>query len=74
MVIELEKDDLVNLITTQTPQEYDRLKFNQCGYGKWSFYHSKWEWKLEKLFSLSEEELLDLYSYLRGRVYVFLKE
>lgn len=74
MTIMLEKEDLVNLVMSQTPCEEDRIKFTINHLGIWSFYDSRWKWNIDTLFKMSEESLLDLYSYLRGTLYTFLKE
>lgn len=74
MIVNLEKDDLINLIRSQTPQDSDFLAFTNNRLGKWSFYHSRWDWYITSLYKKSEEELLDLYSYLRGMTYMYVKE
>lgn len=74
MLVELEKEDLVNLVMSQIPYEEDRLKFTNSGLGEWSFRHARWDWNINTLFKMSEETLLDLYSYLRGTLYTYLKE
>lgn len=74
MVVELEKSDLIKLVMSETPEALDRIHFTDNYLGAWSFYHSTWEWNVNELYKMSEESLLDLYSYLRGKIYVFLKE
>lgn len=61
MVVDLGKGDLVNLVCGVTPNYslFENPTVKKCG----SYYGSydKWSWSINKLSTLSEEKLYDLY-------------
>ena len=75
MWVNLEKEDLINLIISKSPNYDDIYTFAYKGLGRYyGGFNDKWEWNRSALEKLSEEDLLDLYSYLQGELYEFLKE
>lgn len=75
MLVNLDKEDLVNLVISQSPSYDDMDKLKKCGLGRyWGGFNDRWEWSRSALEKLSEEALLDLYSMLQGKLYEFVKE
>lgn len=76
MFVNLEKEDLINLVTSCEPKDYeDGFMFEKRGLGCYRGGAQMWfDWSRTALRKLSEETLLDLYSILRGKLYEFVKE
>lgn len=75
MFVNLEKDDLINLVISRSPDYEDMGKFEKLGFGRYiGGFNDRWEWSRSALEKLSEETLLDLYSMLQGKSYEYVKE
>lgn len=76
MFVNLEKEDLIKLVTSCDPKDYeDGFIFEKLGFGDYrGRTQLQWHWCRSALEKLDEETLLDLYSTLRGKLYEFVKE
>ena len=66
MLVELEKDDIINLIKNTSPpyaliNEFEEKKYGSlCG-----GFAEKWKWNCSKLLELSETDLYAIYQKLK---------
>lgn len=73
MFIDLDKSDLVRLVSSCGPSYEDMSNFEKLDLGKYcGGFVERWEWNDSTLESFDESKLLDLYGYLRGKLYQFI--
>jgi hypothetical protein len=62
MLLDLQKDDLINLVKGTEPSGEDKLQLlRPTALGAYSGAYEKWMWNKYALMKLSDEELLSLY-------------
>lgn len=66
MIVNLRKDDLVNLVMSQTPSYQEVLKYEKMGLGEFSAsqYSEEWEWSQTALYRLGRKKLYNIYRNL----------
>ena len=76
MFVNLEKYDLISLIVATYPKTYEDMGvYEKLGFGRYyGGFNDRWEWNRSGLEKLSEDQLLDFYSMLRGKLYEYVKE
>lgn len=68
MIVELDRKDIVNLLTSLTPMHSDMNKLIDLGFGEHiGGFNDKWEWRSQQIFTsnLSDEEIYALYKHLK---------
>lgn len=75
MYVKLDKNDLINLVTSTSPSYEDMGKFEKSKLGRYcGGFNDRWDWDRSELRKMSDEGLLDLYSYLRDKLYEYVRD
>ena len=68
MTIEVNRKELVRLLTTLNPDYSDMDKLKKLGFGRYiGGFCEKWEWEFDNMYDsiLSDEEIYDLYKLIK---------